>query len=99
MNVDHGFLSKSLAPDGTACKADTVGLLQRAYIIAGELRYIGKETDRKWEEGDDISVLEFKGTEYGRSRARYYALPKEIGPQPDSTFGSCCEAAWSAAPS
>jgi len=31
-------------------------------------RYIGKETDRKWEEGDEISVVEFKTTEYGRSR-------------------------------
>ena len=29
---------------------------------------MGKETDRKWEEGDDISVLEFKTTEYGRSK-------------------------------
>jgi hypothetical protein len=27
---------------------------------------VGKETDRKWEEGDNITVLEFKGTEYGR---------------------------------
>jgi len=44
------------------------GLLRRAHITAGELRYIGKETNRKWEEGDDISVLEFKTTEYGRSR-------------------------------
>lgn len=60
--------AKSLAPDGTPCKADTTGLLKRAHVIAGELRYVGKETDRKWEEGDDISVLEFKGTEYGRTR-------------------------------
>jgi hypothetical protein len=37
-------------------------------IIAGGLRYVGKETDRKWEEGDDLSVLEFKTTEYGRER-------------------------------
>ena len=59
--------AKSLAPDGSPCNADTRGLLQRAHIIAGELRYVGKETDRKWEEGDDISVLEFKTTEYGRS--------------------------------
>jgi hypothetical protein len=59
--------AKSLAPDGSECKADTVGLLKRAHIIAGEIRYIGKETDRKWEEGDDISVLEFAATEYGRS--------------------------------
>ncbi len=59
--------AKSLAPDGTSCKADTRGLLQRAHIVAGELRYVGKETDRKWEEGDDLSVLEFKTTEYGRA--------------------------------
>lgn len=44
------------------------GLLQRAHVIAGEFRYVGKETDRKWEEGDDISILEFKTTEYGRAR-------------------------------
>jgi hypothetical protein len=60
--------AKSLAPDGKPCEADTSGLLQRARIIAGEFRYIGKETDRKWEEGDDISVQEFKTTEYGRAR-------------------------------
>jgi hypothetical protein len=60
--------SKSLAPDGTPCEADTKGLLKRAHIIAGEFRYVGKETDHKWEEGDDISVLEFKTTEYGRAK-------------------------------
>jgi hypothetical protein len=60
--------AKSLAPDGTPCKGATKGLLKRAHIVAGELRYVGKETDRKWEEGDDISVLEFKTTEYGRSK-------------------------------
>jgi hypothetical protein len=59
--------AKSLGPDGSPCAADTCGLLQRAHIVAGEIRYVGKETDRKWEEGDDISVLEFAATEYGRS--------------------------------
>lgn len=44
------------------------GLLQRAHIVAGEFRYVGKESDRKWEEGDDPSVLEFKSTEYGRAK-------------------------------
>jgi len=29
---------------------------------------VGKQTDHKWGEGDDISVLEFKTTEYGRSK-------------------------------
>jgi hypothetical protein len=35
-------------------------------VIAVEIRYVGKETDRKREEGDEISVLEFAATEYGR---------------------------------
>ena len=60
--------AKSLAPDGTPCEADTSGLLHRAHIVAGEFRYVGKETDRKWEEGDDPSLWEFKTTEYGRAR-------------------------------
>jgi len=59
--------AKSLAPDGTPCKADTRGLLKRAHVIAGEFRYVGKETDRKWEEGEDPSVLEFAPIEYGRN--------------------------------
>ncbi len=59
--------AKSLAADGTPCKAETRGLRKLAYIVAGEFRYIEKETDRKWEEGDDFSILEFKNTEYGRS--------------------------------
>jgi hypothetical protein len=42
--------AKSLAPDGTPCKPNTKGLLQRAHVVAGELRFVGKETDRKWEE-------------------------------------------------
>ncbi|HTU41220.1 MAG TPA: hypothetical protein VMF10_05895 [Candidatus Aquilonibacter sp.] len=41
-------------------------MLKRANVIAGEIRYVGKETDRKWEEGDEISILEFAATEYGR---------------------------------
>ena len=60
--------AKSLAPDGTPCEAGTRGLLRRAHIFAGEFRYVGKETDRKWEEGDEISVLEFKATEFGRTK-------------------------------
>jgi hypothetical protein len=60
--------AKSLAPNGSPCDADTSGLLRRAHVIAGAFRYVGKETDRKWEEGDDISVLEFKTTEYGRAK-------------------------------
>ena len=60
--------AKSLAPNDLPCEADTSGLLKRAHIVAGEFRYVGKETDRKWEEGDDLSLWEFKTTEYGRAR-------------------------------
>jgi len=59
--------AKSLAPDGTPCQPETTGLLKRAHVIAGDIRYVGKETDRKWEEGEDLSVLEFAATEYGRT--------------------------------
>jgi hypothetical protein len=44
------------------------GLLRRAHVIAGDFRYIGKETDHKWEHGDDPSLLEFTTTEYGRDK-------------------------------
>jgi hypothetical protein len=57
--------AKSLAPDGTPCKKDTKGLLRRSHVIAGELRYVGKEADRKWEQGDD--ALDYKSHEYGRA--------------------------------
>jgi len=43
-------------------------LLTRADVIAGEIRYVGKETDRRWEEGDEMSILEFAATEYGRKK-------------------------------
>ena len=52
--------AKSLAPDGTACAPETTGLLKRAQVTAGDIRYVGKESDRKWEEGADLSVLEFR---------------------------------------
>lgn len=60
--------AKSLAPDNSPCGPQTRGVLKRAHVIAGEFRYVGKETDRKWEDGDEISILEFKATEYGRSK-------------------------------
>lgn len=50
-----------------ACEFDTRGLLQRAHIIANwPPIYIGKEHDRHFEEGEDLSLLEFKAIEYSR---------------------------------
>ena len=49
------------------CGPNTRGLLQRAHIVANwPPIYIGKESDRHWEEGEDLSLLEFKGIQYGR---------------------------------
>jgi hypothetical protein len=58
--------AKSLGPDGKACRIDTRGLLQRAHIFAGEHIKIGKESDRHWERGEDVSLLEFKAIQYKR---------------------------------
>jgi hypothetical protein len=57
--------AKSLGPDGKLCEFDTRGLLQRAHIVANwPPVYIGKESDRHWEEGDDLSLLEFNAIQY-----------------------------------
>lgn len=56
--------SKSLGPDGTPCVADTQGLLKRAWVVAGEIVPVGKETDRHWEQGEDMSLLDFRVLEY-----------------------------------
>jgi hypothetical protein len=51
---------KSLSPDGTPCLATTQGLLRRTRIVAGQLIPVGKETDRRWEQGEDPSMLDSK---------------------------------------
>jgi hypothetical protein len=48
---------KSLAPDGTPCKADSQGLLKRYPVTAADFHLIGKETERGWEQAEDISTL------------------------------------------
>ena len=48
---------KSLAPDGKPCKTDSKGLLQRYPVTASEFILIGKETERGWEQAEDISTL------------------------------------------
>ena len=59
--------AKSLGPDGKKCEFDTRGLLQRAHVVANwPLIYIGKESDKHWEEGEDLSLLDFKAIEYRR---------------------------------
>lgn len=48
-------------------RPETRGLLQRAHIVANwPPIYIGKESDRHWEEAEDLSLLDFKAIEYRR---------------------------------
>jgi hypothetical protein len=57
--------AKSLEPDGKSCKSETRGLLQRAHIVAKwRLIPIGKESDKHWEGGKDLSLLEFQAIQY-----------------------------------
>ena len=57
--------SKSFAPDGTPCKADSAGLLRRYPVTATGFHLIGKETERGWEQNDDISTLMPSLVRYG----------------------------------
>jgi hypothetical protein len=56
---------KSLAPDGTPCKADSQGLLKRYPVTASGFHLIGKETERGWEQSEDISTLSPSLQRYG----------------------------------
>ena len=56
--------AKFLGSDGEPCNKLTRGLLRRSEIVANQHRYIGKETSRKWEQGDDPSLVDFHCAEY-----------------------------------
>jgi len=55
---------KSLAPCGDPCSGNTRGLLQRMHVAASQPRYIGKESDRRWDHGENISLLTFKPAQF-----------------------------------
>ena len=60
--------AKSLAPDGSSGTCETRGLLQPSCVVGASRRYVGKETDRRWEQGEDLSLVEFKTLEYEGSK-------------------------------
>lgn len=62
----HGHReAKSSAPDGSCCKPDTAGLLGRYPVTATSFHLIGKETERGWEQNDDVSTLMPSLVRYG----------------------------------
>lgn len=69
--------AKSLAPDGTPCTGATQGLLLRAKIIAGKVVPVGKETDRRWEQGEDPSMLDSQVYVYEKQRKTVVADASE----------------------
>lgn len=79
--VLHNYLNKaevkSLAPDGTPCNGATRGLLLRVRIIAGDLIPVGKETDRRWGQGEDPSMLNFGTHVYEKQRKMVVADASE----------------------
>jgi hypothetical protein len=56
--------AKFLGHDGKPCHSLTRGLLRRSQIVANSHRHIGKETSRRWEQGDDPSMVDFRCREY-----------------------------------
>jgi hypothetical protein len=46
----------------------TRGLLRRSSVVAASRRYVGKETDRQWEQGEDLSLVEFTSSKYQQSK-------------------------------
>jgi hypothetical protein len=78
--------SKSFAPDGTPCKADSAGLLKRYPVTATGFHLIGKETERGCEQSDDISTLMPSLVRYGlnsgiadvRLRERLLQIPLSL---------------------
>jgi hypothetical protein len=70
--------AKSLAPDGRPCTADTAGLLRRTPIVAGDIQPIGKETDRRWEQGEDISLVQTRLLKYRRRETKQMVYDRAL---------------------
>ena len=49
--------SKFCTPNGSRCNSNTIGLLVRRHIVAGEFHYVGKEASTRWATGPDLSMM------------------------------------------
>ena len=65
------------ASQRTPCTGTTLGLLQRARITAGRLVPVGKETDRRWERGEDPSMIDSDVFIYEKQTRLVIADPSE----------------------
>ena len=43
--------------NGSRCHSNTIGLLVRRHIVAGEFHYVGKEASTRWATGLDLSMM------------------------------------------
>jgi len=49
--------SKFCTPNGGRCTSQTIGLLVRRHIVAGEFHCIGREASPRWRSGPDLSMM------------------------------------------
>jgi hypothetical protein len=49
--------NKFCTPNGSRCNGNTIGLLVRRHITAGEFHYVGKEASTRWASGPDLSMM------------------------------------------
>lgn len=49
--------SKFCTSNGSTCTSQTIGLLVRRHILAGEFHYGGKEASTRWASGPDLSMM------------------------------------------
>jgi hypothetical protein len=47
-------------------------------VIASSFGYIGKETDRRWEQGEDISLIESEITEYSPDETAHLVADPDL---------------------
>jgi hypothetical protein len=74
--------AKSLGPDGKPCGRGTVGLVQRWPVVAGEIKLIGKESDRFEDRFTGlltIDELDERLTVYAENGRKRKTLPKLRG--------------------
>ncbi len=70
--------AKSLGPDELECTQRTEGLLKRVPVKGITPGFIGKETVRRWEKGEDISLLEDRVPQYRPNETAGFCVDHNI---------------------